>query len=81
MRAEGNLFFNNLLNRYLSATDGFASESANLALDKLNHAILSGVNGEVATGIGTWASNLSGANLADDHFTCINLLATKALNA
>ena len=69
-----------LFNSYLGATNGLASEGANLALDKLDYAILSGMDGEIAASVGTRTSNLSCANLANNNLTSTDLLATKALN-
>ena len=66
---------------FMGAANGFASKGTNLALNKLNYAILGGVNGKVAASVGTRASNLGCTNLTDDYLASANLLTTKALDA
>lgn len=70
-----------LLNDDLGAWGGLAGETAGADLLERDHAILGGVNGEVAAHERTFAGNLRATGLANQDFAFRNLLATEAFDA
>ena len=64
-----------------SAADVFAGEVALLGLHEDNLAINSSMNREIAAHESARASNLGCASLANENFTGLDGLATKALDA
>ena len=63
------------------AANALAGEVVLLGLDEDNLAIDSGMNREVTAHEGAWACELSCAGLANENFTGLYGLATKALDA
>ena len=63
------------------AANALAGEVALLRLDEDDLAIDSSMNREVTAHEGAWASKLGCAGLANENFTGLDGLATKALNA
>ena len=61
--------------------EGLAGEVGLFGLDEGDDAVSGGMDGEIAGDVGSLASNLRGASLADDDFAVLDFLATKTLHA